>query len=152
MKKLTIALLGCLLTSNAFADCHKQKTVSLSTWMKYAGGNFNIWVSNKSDHNVHVSITLYRTDGSTYTEATEAGTNLVVSGAFTSSPLESEVTISPNNTGRLMFNALGNLEQGYGELTWTSDECLSKPLSVSTGYSTVRGHFNWYHVTEDEGI
>lgn len=152
MKKFIIAAFGFLVAANAFADCQTHKTVPLSTWYKSGGGNFNVWVSNRSSHDVEISITLFRTNGTTYTESTESGSNISTFGSFTTSPVENNVTLLPRNTGRIRVNNIGSEQFGYAVLTWSSEECLSNPLSVSTSYSDTTGRLDWNHLSGEQGI
>jgi len=152
MKKLSLFALGLLATSTAYAECHTQKTIPLSTWYKSSGGMFNVWVSNRSEQDVNVQIKLHRTNGSLYTEATEPGSNISVFGQFTSSPIEGETVLAPNHSGWVYLPNGGNEEFGYAELTWTSEKCLTNPLTVSTSYADLSGRFDWNHINVTQGI
>jgi len=152
MKKMALLALGLLSASTVYAECHTQKTIPLSTWYKSSGGMFNVWVSNRSTQDVKVSINLHRTNGTLYTEATEPGSNISVFGQFTNSPVESETVLAAGHSGWLYLPNGGNEEFGYAELSWSAEQCLTNPLTVSTSYADLSGRFDWNHINVTEGI
>jgi hypothetical protein len=94
----------------------------LPSWYKDPSPMYtSIFVSNVSDEQVTVYITLYNVDGNTYTESSETGTNLSVERGFSGDPMSvSGATLQANATGELRVLGTGVLKTGYGEIKWSS--------------------------------
>jgi hypothetical protein len=94
----------------------------LPAWYKDSSPMYtSILVSNVSDEQVTVHITLYNFDGNTYTESSETGTNISVERGFSGDPMSSGgATLQANATGELRVLGTGALKHGYGEVKWSS--------------------------------
>jgi hypothetical protein len=94
----------------------------LPSWYKDTSPWYtSIFVSNVSDEQVTIHITLYDADGNTYTEASESGTNFSVVRGFSGDPLStSGATLQANVTGEFRILGTGSVRTGYGQLKWSS--------------------------------
>lgn len=125
MKKQILSLLAVVLfASNSHAACRYSNTVETPT-THLANNNARtglVWLSNTSKHPITLNIKVYDDSGSDVTSS-------VVSGG-------GSMSLNPKGSG--YFTLLGNgvARTTFGELTWTSQECLRKPMigTVETLY------------------
>jgi len=94
----------------------------LPSWFKDSSPMYtSIFVSNVSDEQVTVHLTLYDANGNVYTESSETGTNFSVNFGFSGDPLSvSGATLQANATGELRVLGTGAQKSGYGEVKWSS--------------------------------
>jgi hypothetical protein len=94
----------------------------LPHWLKDPSPMYTtIFISNISDEQVTVYLTLYNVDGNSYTESSETGTNFSVERGFSGDPMSAGgATLQANATGELRVLGTGTLKTGYGQIKWSS--------------------------------
>lgn len=109
-----------LLTFTGMAFAGEGSTVVSSWTMSGTASTYTQFdLSNITDESVTVFITLYQYDGTVYTEATEAGTNVSVGYGFSGDPLTTGAVLDANETGGITV-ANGATNKGYAVIRWES--------------------------------
>lgn len=146
VKKLALATLLIISSTQSYADCQYSKKIILPTWFTANTAEYVYNVVNTSSSPIQVKITLINADGNEYTEDTNPGQNLFASGHFIGSPVNPDgATLNSRNHGVLILRGTTSGASGYGELTWTSEKCLEAPLLISMTYGSPN-HFDWFHL------
>ena len=111
----------------------------LPSWFKdLTPWSTSIFVSNVSDEQVTVYLTLYDENGNIYNESSESGTNFLVVRGFSGDPLStSGATLQANRTGEFRILGTGATQTGYGQIKWTSAGYSRVALIAFARYTVV---------------
>jgi len=89
-----------------------------------------VTLSNITNSDIRVTVTLFTQDGSSYLESTDAGTQLQGSNVNIAELISSNGTLVPANQSVTISILSAGIERfGYGRVEWKSDDCLDNAMT-----------------------
>lgn len=118
-KSILLILFSSLLVCSSFAG---NGNAIVPFWVKLQDAGYSyIVLTNISNENVTVQITLKDANGVIYNENTEPGANISTEENFIGNPVSAEgAVLEAGKMGLLAIRNVGDLKRGYGIIKWSS--------------------------------
>ena len=128
LRSASLLTLSLLSAPSAWAECvisHQADTPSFNMNAQNSRSVI-LYLSNVSDNPITVSVSLYNSDGSIFTNST-ADSVYALSGFPTQA---GGIVMPARSTGYMLMYGNGNHRIGHANIRWDASTCLTQPMTA----------------------
>ena len=142
MKNILKLSLGVLLLTNSFSSAYAGSGKAISPmWDITSTRTCYIHISNITTHNLQVSVTFYKNDGTT-----------VTSGITYNNLQSSNTVLNAGNSAFIQIDAAATSQYGYAVIHWSNDVSSEDDVVGLVAHGFCSGSDNRYAVPVNNGM